>query len=266
MSALRAAARVKPVVVMKAGAPRHRGRRHRVPHRLAGRRRRRVRRGDAPRRRAAHPRFFRAVHGGCHARCGRARARQAARHRRQRRRSRHDRGRPRAGPRPAARRARGGRRSTASPPNCRRPPARAIRCTCGRTSTARSSPRRPASASRTRRWTCCSRSWCRTRSPIPMRSRARSSRSRKDSRKPVFACWMGGNAVEASRAHFAAHRVPSYMRPGDRGGRRRRHGPVRLEPAVAAAGAGAGRAGLRAGPCARTGRDRRGAGRRSATG
>jgi len=33
------------------------------------------------------------------------------------------------------------------------------------------------------------------------------------SRKPVFACWMGGTAVEASRAHFAAHRVPSYMRP-----------------------------------------------------
>jgi acetyltransferase len=33
------------------------------------------------------------------------------------------------------------------------------------------------------------------------------------SRKPVFACWMGGTAVEPSRVRFAAHRVPSYMRP-----------------------------------------------------
>jgi acetyltransferase len=33
------------------------------------------------------------------------------------------------------------------------------------------------------------------------------------SRKPVFACWMGGESVEASRASFAAHRVPSYTRP-----------------------------------------------------
>jgi acetyltransferase len=35
----------------------------------------------------------------------------------------------------------------------------------------------------------------------------------KASRKPVFTCWMGGSAVEASRARFAAHKVPSYMRP-----------------------------------------------------
>ena len=33
------------------------------------------------------------------------------------------------------------------------------------------------------------------------------------SRKPVFTCWMGGAAVEPSRVRFAAHRVPSYMRP-----------------------------------------------------
>jgi acetyltransferase len=33
------------------------------------------------------------------------------------------------------------------------------------------------------------------------------------SRKPVFACWMGGATVEPSRVRFAAHRVPSYMRP-----------------------------------------------------
>jgi len=33
------------------------------------------------------------------------------------------------------------------------------------------------------------------------------------SRKPVFTCWMGGTAVEPSRARFAAHKVPSYMRP-----------------------------------------------------
>jgi len=33
------------------------------------------------------------------------------------------------------------------------------------------------------------------------------------SRKPVFACWMGGRTVEASRASFAEHRLPSYTRP-----------------------------------------------------
>jgi acetyltransferase len=35
----------------------------------------------------------------------------------------------------------------------------------------------------------------------------------KGSRKPVFACWMGGAGVESSRARFAAARVPNYMRP-----------------------------------------------------
>jgi acetyltransferase len=35
----------------------------------------------------------------------------------------------------------------------------------------------------------------------------------KGSRKPVFTCWMGGESVEASRASFASHRVPNYMRP-----------------------------------------------------
>jgi acetyltransferase len=33
------------------------------------------------------------------------------------------------------------------------------------------------------------------------------------SRKPVFACWMGGKAVEASRARFADQKVPNYVRP-----------------------------------------------------
>ncbi len=32
-------------------------------------------------------------------------------------------------------------------------------------------------------------------------------------RKPLFACWMGGESVEASRRRFAAHGVPSYLRP-----------------------------------------------------
>ena len=35
----------------------------------------------------------------------------------------------------------------------------------------------------------------------------------RQGRKPVFTCWMGGDSVEASRTQFAAHRVPSYMRP-----------------------------------------------------
>lgn len=35
----------------------------------------------------------------------------------------------------------------------------------------------------------------------------------KGSRKPVFTCWMGGASVEASRQRFAAARVPNYMRP-----------------------------------------------------
>lgn len=35
----------------------------------------------------------------------------------------------------------------------------------------------------------------------------------KGSRKPVFACWMGGAGVESSRARFAAARIPNYMRP-----------------------------------------------------
>jgi len=35
----------------------------------------------------------------------------------------------------------------------------------------------------------------------------------KGSRKPVFTCWMGGVGVESSRAKFAAAGVPSYMRP-----------------------------------------------------
>jgi acetyltransferase len=35
----------------------------------------------------------------------------------------------------------------------------------------------------------------------------------KGSRKPVFACWMGGAGVESSRVQFAAARVPAYMRP-----------------------------------------------------
>jgi acetyltransferase len=35
----------------------------------------------------------------------------------------------------------------------------------------------------------------------------------KGSRKPVFACWMGGVGVESSRAKFATARVPNYMRP-----------------------------------------------------
>jgi acetyltransferase len=33
------------------------------------------------------------------------------------------------------------------------------------------------------------------------------------SRKPVFACWMGGEGVEVSRRRFAARGVPSYARP-----------------------------------------------------
>jgi len=33
------------------------------------------------------------------------------------------------------------------------------------------------------------------------------------SRKPVFTCWMGGDSVDGARACFAAHKVPSYMRP-----------------------------------------------------
>jgi len=32
-------------------------------------------------------------------------------------------------------------------------------------------------------------------------------------RKPLFTCWMGGEGVEASRKRFAAHGVPSYTRP-----------------------------------------------------
>jgi acetyltransferase len=32
-------------------------------------------------------------------------------------------------------------------------------------------------------------------------------------RKPLFTCWMGGQGVEASRNRFAAHGVPSYTRP-----------------------------------------------------
>ncbi len=35
----------------------------------------------------------------------------------------------------------------------------------------------------------------------------------KGSRKPVFACWMGGAGVELSRSQFAAARIPNYMRP-----------------------------------------------------
>jgi acetyltransferase len=35
----------------------------------------------------------------------------------------------------------------------------------------------------------------------------------KGSRKPVFTCWMGGVGVESSRARFAAARIPNYMRP-----------------------------------------------------
>jgi acetyltransferase len=33
------------------------------------------------------------------------------------------------------------------------------------------------------------------------------------SRKPVFTCWMGGETVQASRVRCAAARVPNYMRP-----------------------------------------------------
>jgi acetyltransferase len=32
-------------------------------------------------------------------------------------------------------------------------------------------------------------------------------------RKPIFACWMGGESVEASRRRFAAHGVPAFARP-----------------------------------------------------
>jgi acetyltransferase len=35
----------------------------------------------------------------------------------------------------------------------------------------------------------------------------------RGSRKPVFTCWMGGAGVESSRARFAAERIPSYLRP-----------------------------------------------------
>jgi len=35
----------------------------------------------------------------------------------------------------------------------------------------------------------------------------------KGSRKPIFACWMGGEAVARSRALFAEHRLPYYVRP-----------------------------------------------------
>jgi acetyltransferase len=35
----------------------------------------------------------------------------------------------------------------------------------------------------------------------------------KGSRKPIFSCWMGGEAVEASRSLFAEHRLPYYVRP-----------------------------------------------------
>jgi acetyltransferase len=32
-------------------------------------------------------------------------------------------------------------------------------------------------------------------------------------RKPLFTCWMGGESVASSRKHFAEHRVPSYTTP-----------------------------------------------------
>jgi len=35
----------------------------------------------------------------------------------------------------------------------------------------------------------------------------------KGSRKPVFTCWMGGAGVESSRTRFATAGVPNYMRP-----------------------------------------------------
>jgi acetyltransferase len=35
----------------------------------------------------------------------------------------------------------------------------------------------------------------------------------EESRKPLFTCWMGGESVRASRARFASHRIPSYQRP-----------------------------------------------------
>jgi len=33
------------------------------------------------------------------------------------------------------------------------------------------------------------------------------------SRKPVFACWMGGETVASSRSYFESHKVPSYSTP-----------------------------------------------------
>ena len=249
------------------GRPARRGAgRHRVPHRLAGRRRRRVRRRDAPRRRAAHPRFLRAVHGGGDAGRRRARARTAAR-------------RSSRTPADPARSRRTARRTA----GCSLPSSAPIRCAgCARGTaagrargqsglrapgrrTARSSPRRRASASRTPAVDVLLAILVphALTDPDAIAAVADRDRARTAASRSSPAGW-AARRVEASRGASPAHARAELRAARDRGRRDRRAWALCLEPAAAAAGC---RSRSRS-PPRRTGRaaqavHRRGAGRRA---
>ncbi len=173
---------------------------------------------------------------------------------------RHDRGGPRAGSRPEHRAARRGvarapRRRIAAGVARRQPGVRAA----GRRRHAvrRRGPHLP----RRPRGGCAARDPGAARADRPRCDRGLGDRDRaEESQAGVHLLdgrHLGGGEPGALRRAPGAE----LHAAGDRRGCDRRHSAVRLEPAAAAAGAGAARAGLRAGSCARAGRDRRGAGR-----
>ena len=127
VSALRAAARVKPVILMKVGTLSGRLARDHVAHRRDGRHRRRVRRGGAPRRRRAREHRRPAGRGRTGARLAHPSARQPPRHHHQRRRAGRDGRRPRHRSRPAAGRRCRRQRSRRCSARCRPTGRTAIR-------------------------------------------------------------------------------------------------------------------------------------------
>ena len=119
-----------------------------------------------------------------------------------------------------------------------------------------------ASASRIPRWTCCSPSWCRTRSPTRRHRRLAHRDCAAGSQTSVRL--LDGRRHRGSEPGAVCGAPGAELHaPRDGGGCGRRHGPVRRKPAVAAAGAGARGAGVGTRPRPCPGSDRRGTGGRT---
>ena len=201
LSGLRLAARLKPVVVVKAG--RHgtaeaRSSDDAFDAALARTGAVRVTSIDAD------------VRRGPPARDAAGRERQPPRHPDERPRPRAARRRSRGRPGRLGAAARGRDAGGRASPS--RPPPR-TRWTCSATPTRRATARRWSSASRIPASTRCSRCSRRRRSRGPRRARRRSIAASRGKAKPIVACWMGEELVRSAHARFVEAGLPAFAAP-----------------------------------------------------